>query len=203
MSSTKIVRASSFSGDDAVTFMCPECKKVVHLSNSHIRIEVEADTNVDVEIDGFTPYSLSRHLTVRCRSCYNDMVQIDNEIVGIIQVLNEKGYDTIYSCSGHLYGSVLPYVTIGYYLDEYINASDEDKQHIKDYIDHVKLNLSDAFERVDEYVRNFFDISDVDEHSITIRLSKSMYESNDYKKVREDWISFLYPILSCELDRIN
>ena len=97
-----------------VKFMCPECYEIVDvrkvnnvidfeyydlpdfMTDFHLGEDVEnVSYNVDLPL-------INIHCT--CKHCNNkvSLIELDEGIVDMISNLNKKGYDTIFSCEGHI-----------------------------------------------------------------------------------------------------
>lgn len=72
------------------------------------------------------PRSTSQPKLIVCptKGCSSPLIEIDDGILPIILVLNEKGYDTHTSCSGHMYDG-RPEIILGMFDDDIIKDSIE------------------------------------------------------------------------------
>ena len=197
----KIQRSAEFENENEVVFMCPECYNLFTLKSAFINIGIESD-NAIINIYPLTQYSLSTHISLQCSNCHNYMVQVDSGIANTLVQLNEKGYQTRFSCSGHPNGSVYPYITLGYADDEYWYANDEDKQQMVDYTNRIKQIFREVYEKLPEDVQDLLEMDDDCNYKVTIRLKVTDDQSHHREKTKR-WLAVMNELAEFELPFIN
>lgn len=79
--------------------ICPHCKSV-NFIDVELSVKVRASTHAktDLEVHGI-------RYTIECQSCGKKFIThdqgIDPNIIDVICILNDAGYETTYSCEGH------------------------------------------------------------------------------------------------------
>ena len=160
-----IKRTISPGGEDKkIMFMCPNCFRMHGVNDISLTVKIGDEQDVHITPDMRT--LLESAFVVYCEKCGVEMVPIDYSIAPDIKRFNEKGYQTLHCCSGHMnvvnenrsiceYPTAVideqdVYITFGvnpFHVFMEPDTSIKCKAKILDYRDLVFRNLVNAIDR--------------------------------------------------------
>ena len=185
--------------NEPITFVCPECGRIREFYDMDLSFQFSEaeDPHVKARISSSI---IDRFLFVNCQHCGSSMFMVDSHIARYIGTLNAKGYNTLYSCSGHTIEhnipdyrmlSVIvephPYVMFG--IDQWMlklrtEYAEEGKKAILRYSEHMFSEINKAIE--DMIKEEIYPFSDADENFRF--LHRKLYRNDDVQIV---WANYM------------
>lgn len=145
-----------------IALMCPECfhlKKYDITATGRIVLSQRGEIT-KAKNDDMTPWLTFNCLTEQCEKCgeiYPNMIMLDPNISDTIQILNLKGYHTLFSCEGHGNDKITAYI---YFKSKRILDLIADTIPITWYIDYSNIREGKFIIRSESanYTEALFDI---------------------------------------------
>ena len=184
--------SSNFTENGPLYYVCLCCGEKAIIDNLNINIECSCTDNhhsIGI-IGGISSVNLN------CKNCNSSMYQIDKDLIDIIVRLNNKGFNTVYCCTGHRYDNSNPFI---------IFDNKEKNSYIKNALK-VGLFEIDKDKLITVEYCNSFNKIDNDKRVI-LSINKSIYNKkllsdDELESLRYKWLDIV-EILCNKLDNIN